>query len=361
MAVAQTPPLYRVEVVAPPGGTGQALAVNAGGDVAGQINGTAFIWHAGHFTMYEAVRSFYLGDSFSNSVTSLNRFGKGAGHDGEYTPCVMSGLELASAVIYDRGTMRFIDRARDGQCSFEAFGINDVGTVVGVSGYRGFVRYANGSEVEIKPLSTREEYNGTRAAAVNNENVVVGGTTIDVPPVPQVQAGEQQIGPSGPMMPMYAPDTSKYVIHAFLLRIVDGRQHMRDLGAISGFPNTFATALNEGLIVVGYSGTISGPKWTRVDGPSHAWVWQNGTMTDIGHGTEDSFAYGVNDAGMIVGCSGDVAVRWLNKRMQNLNALIAPNSGWHLQCARAINRDGVIVGIGSYEGRTPVPFRLVPL
>ncbi len=41
-----------------------------------------------------------------------------------------------------------------------------------MNGYRGFVRYANGSEIEIQPLSTRDEYNGTRASAVNNEDVV---------------------------------------------------------------------------------------------------------------------------------------------------------------------------------------------
>ncbi len=323
-APAVAAPQYRVELIAPSTtGAGDARAVNAAGDVAGVYKDAAFVWHAGHFRSFPAERSFYLGDSYRNIATAINASGIAAGVDGEYTPCSMSGLELTAAVTYDAHGMHFVDPSRGGSCSFEADGINDRGTIVGENGYRGFIRYADGHELLVEPLSTRPEDNGTRATALDNENHVVGGTTVDVASVPQVQAGVQ------------AP----YVIHAFLLTVDGARQRMRDLGALPGFPDTIATAINEDLTVVGYSGNKSGPKWTRVSGPSHAWVWQRGRMTDLGRthsvgGIEedvDSYAYGVNDAGVIVGCSGNNAVRWVDKHMQNLNALIDRHSGWHLE------------------------------
>ena len=39
-------------------------------------------------------------------------------------------------------------------------------------------------------------------------------------------------------------------------------------------------------------------------------------------------------------------MRWVDKRTQNLNALIDRHSGWHLNSARGINRTGTIVGTG---------------
>jgi uncharacterized membrane protein len=85
-------------------------------------------------------------------------------------------------------------------------------------------------------------------------------------------------------------------------------------------------------------------------------------MTDLGGSRAgDSFAYGVNDANVIVGCSAGNAVRWVDKHMRDLNTLIDPRPGWHLSCARAINRDGIIVGIGSHGRSAELPVRLVPL
>jgi hypothetical protein len=138
----------------------------------------------------------------------------------------MSGLELTSAVTYNEGGMHFVDRSRDGHCSFEADGINDRGTIVGENGYRGFIRYADGHELSVQPLSTRPENNGTRATALDNENHVVGGTTVDVSNVPQIQVGEET--PSGgSTRPMYGPDLNAYVIHAFLMTVDGTRQRMR--------------------------------------------------------------------------------------------------------------------------------------
>ncbi len=83
---------YRVDAIAP-GETGESevRAINAGGDIAVA------------FTKIAVERSFNLGDSFKSIATAISRNGMAAGHDGEYTRCSISGLELASAVTYVRG------------------------------------------------------------------------------------------------------------------------------------------------------------------------------------------------------------------------------------------------------------------
>jgi probable HAF family extracellular repeat protein len=355
-----SPRSYEVYRIAPAGQQGEARAVNARGDIAGQLNGAAFICHANQISKFPGFQYSYLDGSYSSIAVAVNDDGVAVGHDGTYMPCSMSGLEFATAVVFRDGNMAFVDRSLVGACSFEADGINDAGTIVGERGYRGFVRYADGHEVEVQPLSTRPENNGTRATALDNEGHIVGATTINVKHIKYINAGS--ITHAGhPLEILRAPDPDSYFIHAFLATFVNGRQQMRDLGGLPTLSDTYATAINDDLTIVGYSGSLSGPKWTRVSGPSHAWVWKHGQMTDLGSADmESTFAYGVNDAGIIVGCSGSDAVRWFHNRLEDLNDLIAPDSGWHLTCARAINRRGIIVGTGTYAGHR-YPFRLVPL
>lgn len=364
---AKAAPLYRAEAIVPnASASGQARAINARGDIAGQIDGSAFVWRSGHFTIYSPGNSNSMDLYATGIATAINRDGLAVGHLGSYALCSMSGLEMVTAVFYRNAKIVFLNKAlqtpgfNGKDCGFEIDGINDRGTTVGIAAYRGFVRSAGGHTIKVDPLSTRPEDNGTRASAIDNEGTVVGGTTIDVPRTNRISMGVQR-DTSGTERVLDGPDPNDYVIHAFLARFDSSGQHMRDLGSLPNFPNSYATALNEDHAVVGYTGTKSGPKWTRVTGESHAWVWQNGRMTDLGNGSkESSFAYAVNDANVIVGCAGPNAVRWVNKNMQDLNRLIDRRSGLHLTCAHGINRSGVIVGAGEQNGRL-VPFRLVPL
>jgi probable HAF family extracellular repeat protein len=307
-----------------------AQAISAVGEVAGRIGNDAFTWQNGRISRYPAIDFMHNGDFHSAVATGVNRAGVAVGHEGTYQPLSMSGLELATAAIFRAGKTIFLNDQDN--ATFEALGINDRGEIVGARAYRGFYRDALGSMHEIAPLSNRDEYNGTVASALDNERHVVGGTTIDV-------------GRS-------FDDVSQYPVHAFLLTISAGDQHMQDLGRLLAYPDTIATAINEDLTVVGYSGTSTDPKHAKVSGPSHAWVWQRGHMTDLGaldlH--ESSYAFGINDASTIVGCSGDSAVRWVNKKIQDLNTLVDTTSGWRLNCAIAINRSGWIVGEGTYKG-----------
>jgi probable HAF family extracellular repeat protein len=75
-------------------------------------------------------------------------------------------------------------------------------------------------------------------------------------------------------------------------------------------------------------------------------------LTDLGTlGGSNSWAYGINSAGQVVGDSitasgADHAFLYSNGTMTDLNSLIDPRSGWTLETASAINNKGEIVGVG---------------
>jgi probable HAF family extracellular repeat protein len=87
------------------------------------------------------------------------------------------------------------------------------------------------------------------------------------------------------------------------------------------------------------------------DTATHAFLWQNGTTTDLGTlpGDTSSFAYAINDTGQVVGQSCDQAGNcraflWHNGTMTDLNTLVAPDGSLALLSAEDINSQGEIVG-----------------
>jgi probable HAF family extracellular repeat protein len=86
--------------------------------------------------------------------------------------------------------------------------------------------------------------------------------------------------------------------HAFLWQ--DGV--MRDLGTLPGGYFSEAYGINDRGQIVGWS-NLAPPACTLFDGCWHAFLWQDGAMTDLG-GIDDrfqSYAYDVNRGGQIVG------------------------------------------------------------
>jgi len=80
-----------------------------------------------------------------------------------------------------------------------------------------------------------------------------------------------------------------------------------DLGTLSGSPSSAAYGIND-------NGEIVGSSHYPPDNP-HAFIWKNGVMTDLGTlPTEtDSFAMAINTNGQIVGSSGSFSTIWTFK------------------------------------------------
>ena len=95
-------------------------------------------------------------------------------------------------------------------------------------------------------------------------------------------------------------------------------------------------------------------------------MYEGGRLRALGMlpGGGQSFAYGLNEPGDIVGASeaadGSLhATLYRQGRIIDLNAAIPSTSGWRLIEARDINEAGVIVGTGIIGGSQRA-FRLTP-
>jgi len=178
-----------------------------------------------------------------------------------------------------------------------AYGINAADEVVGygytASGPARGILWQNGTPTDLGTLG------GTSSAAngINNRGQVVGWSN---------NATGQE--------------------HAFLW----DQGNMTDLGTLPGGSFSVASAINAAGQVVGAGDVASGV--------THAFLWQSGTMTDLGPGS----ANGINDAGQVVGTSGQRAVLWENGGMMDL--------GWG--SASSVNHAGQIVGYGAAHGET---------
>lgn len=99
---------------------------------------------------------------------------------------------------------------------------------------------------------------------------------------------------------------------------------LQNVGVLDG-GNSFAYGVNAAGQVVGES--------DNADGTSHAFLYSGGTLTDLGSlGSGEARAYGINDAGMVVGGS------WLGADF--------PDQGAHA----FLYRDGVMTDLGTLGG-----------
>ena len=134
--------------------------------------------------------------------------------------------------------------------------------------------------------------------------------------------------------------------HAFFWSKSKG---MQDLGTFKSYNPSYAYGINDFGEVVGYAGTTQlysytyGFRWTEAQGPTPLGFLEGGIQ---------SFGLGINFFGVVVGWFNDslgnsyAFVRTKPAGMQDLNLMIAKNSGWILTQANAINVVGQITGSG---------------
>src|SRR5207249_4977985 len=228
---------------------------------------------------------------------------------------ILIGVAALSVAASRAPAANLIDLGTLGGPVSIAYGINDVGQIVGTSATASGTSHAflwsNGTMADLGSLGSMGPSDGR---GINNRGQVVGGTI----------------------------DANNSHYHAFLWE----NGTMRDLGTLPGYNLSQAQAINDAGQVVGLSGDPS------MGGLGHAFLWDNGTMRDLGTlpGYDYSIALGINNAGRVVGYSFTAptqsmpitsrAFLWDNGTMSDLGTLPEANDSE----AFGLNDRGAVVG-----------------
>ncbi|WP_131736641.1 hypothetical protein [Actinomadura roseirufa] len=216
-----------------------------------------------------------------------------------------------------------------GRTSGYAYGINDVGAVVGYIPIQSKTYHAAKWQPDgtVSDIGAESPLGSTSAAAINNHGVAVG-ITYEVSPGHYHEAVTWSAAGDKPTVLPPLP---------------------------GGGPRSSAQSINDKGVIVGYS--QSGPG-APTNYPVHAVLWGPGASapTDLGTlpgGGDDSFANGVNAAGVVVGASA-------TKDPGNRDAVLwrRGKNGWRIVSlprlpgrdyseATAINNGGEVVGEAS--------------
>ncbi len=304
--------------------------------------GNAVLWDKGHETDLGTLPPGPDEDGTYSQAYGLNNCGQVVGSAGSFIAPFMSGMMLCRGFLFENGKMHPMKSVVN---TFEPFAINGQGQIAGRNGFRGFYS-AQGKRIPIGTLSHVLAGNASTARALNAAGTVVGWSTV---------GGKD----SGPILPF----------HAFLWQ--PNTRRMRDLGTVPGHRNSYAYSINNSGQIVGVAENNSPGSFGFFGASVMAKqvigvLWSAKTKTALSPlpGDTGSAAWGINNAGVIVGQSVDSkgtirACLWRNQKPVDLNTLLPGGSGWTLTRASALNNKGWIVGAGNWNGKIHA-FLLMP-
>jgi probable HAF family extracellular repeat protein len=277
------------------------------------------------------------------------------------------GGAISGAVLWSGGTAVALGNLQ-GISGNAAWAINNAGQAVGEAIGNGST-YAiewTGGEPQILPGLAFPP--GSIAYGINNSGQIVGsarlpggeetnamlwsgGSIINLGALGNGASVAQGINDAGQVVgSSQIPDSASGVTHAFLWN--DGT--MTDLGVLNGAFWSGAEAINDADQIVGWS-NLEG--YLSV-GPQYATEWSGGHIIDLGMGN----AYGINNLGQVVGTNNNRATLWSDGSAIDLTTDIAfGGSGWTLQTATGISDRGQIVGYGLNPLGVSTAFLLTPV
>ena len=292
-----------------------AAGINASGEIVGWSDTKSGSQHA-FLSSDRRMRDLGAFDGHQSAATGINDLGHVVGFD--YID--RGGVRIARSFLWREGVRR--DLGTFGGTSGMALAINAGDQVVGMrvtkTGWSSAVSWKNGRVTDLGALDSENREAGSSALGIDAKGRVVGWST--------------------------TPGTNGTGVSGFLWE----RGAMTDLGAFGGaYAVSQATAINRRGQIAGSSG-------------SHAVLWQNeavlreehwsgGEVTQLGTlGGSSSASVAINQRGQVVGESatrgGEAgeshAFVWWNGAMTDLGAL----PGGKASAATAINDNSQIVG-----------------
>jgi probable HAF family extracellular repeat protein len=322
-------------------------AINTWGEVAGNLNGHAFLW-----TKSGGLKDLGVlaGGTFS-SATSINDLGQVVGEGGlPPASCDNTSITQTVPLLWTQGggmqSLGTVGEGRYPACVFSGYAsdINELGQVIVTNGnvsttYIDGFQWTQAGGLQILPSDVYQ----SKANGINNRGQIVGATgdfSAPFPPTFPLQPGGESAD---------AALWDKGVL-TILPPLASGKQSCSE-----------ATDVNDFGQVVGWSNTV--PNDCFPPQSSHAFLWtMDGGIQDLGvlPGATTSAADKINWCGQVIGSSGGRPFIWTKSQgMRDLNDLIAPHSGWALSTATGINVWGQIVGQGTLKGQ-PHGFLLTP-
>ncbi len=376
------------------GGDFTPSPMNSEGDLAAIYlnktnNAASFVWSDGKSTRLPSLPHADQGGGGSNAL-GINNSGLviGISNDGEVSP--LNGKLYNHAVSWKHGHVR--DLGDLGGHDSNANIVNNSGLIVGYAfnstpdpyGFFGTQLHAttwrNGKISDLGTLGGTD----SQAWQANDSGQIIGISFLNTPPGPPFNQPQDDafLWSGGTMVDLgtlggaFSTPTSINRSGQVTVISLDASNSLFQSYLWSGGTKAVlnsvggnfveALMLNNAATVVGWNSDVS-------DTNVIATVWSpagNGqSLGTVGTDT-GSIAFGINNAGTVVGGSGTITLTgqtsymhafvWQNGQMRDLNTLIPAGSSLTLNVAYAINSAGTIAGLGTDKAGNTHPFILEP-